>query len=100
MSADLSEEDSNVYVATKAAVQGFTEALRKAVNKEGIKVTLIEPGKVASDMSGPKEEQPEKEERLEMLKAEDIAECVYYCLAQPRRCDVVSVQIRPLMQII
>jgi NADP-dependent 3-hydroxy acid dehydrogenase YdfG len=100
MSADLREEESNVYVATKAAVQGFTEALRKAVNKEGIKVTLVEPGKVASDMSGPKEEQPEKERRLEMLKAEDIAECVYFCLAQPRRCDVVAMQIRPLMQII
>ncbi len=89
-----------MYVATKSAIQGLTEALRKAVNKEGIKVTLVEPGKVASDMTPPKEEQAEKEDRLEMLKPEDIAECVYYCLVQPARCDVVSVQIRPLMQII
>jgi NAD(P)-dependent dehydrogenase (short-subunit alcohol dehydrogenase family) len=64
MSADLREEESNVYVATKAAVQGFTEALRKAVNKEGIGVTLIEPGKVASDLTPPEEEQPEKKGSL------------------------------------
>ena len=51
-------------------------------------------------MSGPKEKQPEKEARMEMLKAEEIAECVYYCLTQPKRCAVVSVQIHPLMQII
>jgi NADP-dependent 3-hydroxy acid dehydrogenase YdfG len=100
MSADEREEGKDVYVATKAAIQGFTQALRKSVNKEGIRVTLVEPGKVASDMSGPKEEQPRKESRMEMLKAEDIAECVYYCLVQPKRCDVVSVQIRPLMQLI
>lgn len=100
MSADEREEGNDIYVATKAGVQGFTQALRKSVNKEGIRVTLVEPGKVASDMSGPKEEQPEKERKMEMLKAEDIAECVYYCLSQPKRCDVVSVQIRPLMQLI
>lgn len=51
-------------------------------------------------MTGPKEEQPEKEARMEMLKAKDIAECVYYCLTQPKRCDAVSVQTRPLMRLI
>ena len=34
----------------------------------------------------------------EMLKAEDIAACIYYCLTQPRRCDVVAVSIRPHRQ--
>jgi NADP-dependent 3-hydroxy acid dehydrogenase YdfG len=48
----------------------------------------------------PAQEQPEKEDLSEILKAEDITECVYYCLIQPKRCDVVSVQIRLLMQII
>ena len=101
MSADLREAESSVYVATKSAIQGFTEALRKTVNKDGIKVTLIEPGKVGTDMGEtPAEEQPEKERQLEMLTAEDIAECIHYCLVQPKRCAVVAVQIRPLKQII
>jgi NADP-dependent 3-hydroxy acid dehydrogenase YdfG len=44
------------------------------------------------------EEQRQKEEDLEMLKAEDIAACVLYTLTQPKRCDVVVVQIRPHLQ--
>jgi NADP-dependent 3-hydroxy acid dehydrogenase YdfG len=35
-----------------------------------------------------------------MLTAQDIAECIRYCLVQPPRCDVVVVQIRPHRQAI
>lgn len=101
MSADLREEAHSVYVATKAALQAFSEALRKTLNPEGIKVTLVEPGKVATDMVGmSKKEKQKKEEELEMLRPEDIAECIYFCLIQPKRCDVVGVQIRPHLQTI
>jgi NADP-dependent 3-hydroxy acid dehydrogenase YdfG len=96
MSADVREKGSSVYVATKSGIQGFSEALRKEVNKDGIKVTLIEPGAVGTDMQPQSpEEQRKKEERGEMLKAEDIAACIHYCLIQPWRCDVVEVRIRP-----
>ncbi len=101
MSADLREEENSVYVATKAALQGFSESLRKTLNPGGIKVTLIEPGKVATDMvemSKAKKEKKEKE--LEMLRPEDIAACVYFCLIQPKRCDVVVMQVRPHLQTI
>lgn len=101
MSADLREEENSVYVATKAAIQAFSESLRKTANPGGLKVTLIEPGKVATDMVGMDDER--KEDRihdLEMLRPEDIAACVLYCLEQPQRCDVVGVQIRPHLQII
>jgi NADP-dependent 3-hydroxy acid dehydrogenase YdfG len=99
MSADVREKGSSLYVATKAGVQGFSEALRKEVNPLGVKVSLIEPGSVGTDMQ-PAEGQALKEENLKMLKAEDIAACVLYVLSQPRRCDVVSVQIRPHLQAI
>ncbi len=99
MSADRREKGSSVYVATKAGIQGFSEALRKEVNPMGIKVTLIEPGLVGTDMQDESpEEQRKLEEKMEMLKAEDIAACVLYALTQPRRCDVVVVQIRPHLQ--
>lgn len=35
---------------------------------------------------------------VEMLKAEDIAACILYTIAQPKRCDVVMPQIRPHLQ--
>ncbi|UYQ94085.1 SDR family oxidoreductase [Chitinophaga horti] len=101
MSAEVREAGSSVYVATKSGIEGFSAALRKELNPEGIKVTLIEPGAVGTDMqpvSVP--DQREKEEKGEMLKAEDIAACVLYTLCQPKRCDVVLVQIRPHLQLI
>lgn len=99
MSADQREKGSSVYVATKAGIQGFSEALRKEVNPLGIKVTLIEPGAVGTDMQPESpEEQRRLQEKMEMLKAEDIAACILYTLTQPKRCDVVSLQIRPHQQ--
>lgn len=101
MSADVREKGSSVYVATKSGIQGFSESLRKEVNELGIKVTLVEPGAVGTDMQpSTPEEQQEKEKKLEMLKAEDIAYSVVYCLAQPPRCDVVELKIRPHLQMI
>jgi NADP-dependent 3-hydroxy acid dehydrogenase YdfG len=98
MSADVREKGSSIYVATKSGIQGFSESLRKEVNELGIKVTLIEPGAVGSDMQSDKEHHAAKADALKMLKAEDIAACVQYCLTQPKRCDIVAVSIRPHLQ--
>jgi len=101
MSADVREKDSSVYVATKSGIQGFSESLRKEVNEQGIKVTLIEPGAVGTDMqpvSVP--DQQKQQESQEMMRAEDIAYAVLYAITQPERCDVVDIKIRPHMQII
>jgi NADP-dependent 3-hydroxy acid dehydrogenase YdfG len=100
MSADEREKDSSVYVATKAGIQGFSEALRKEVNSLGIKVTLIEPGAVGTDMQSEYSpaEQRDRIEKMKMLRAEDVAACVLYTITQPKRCDVVSLQIRPHLQ--
>lgn len=101
MSADVREKGSSVYVATKSGIQGFSESLRKEVNESGIKLTLIEPGVVGTDMQpSTPEEQRQKEKDQEMLQAEDIAYSVLYCLAQPTRCDVVELKIRPHLQMI
>jgi short-subunit dehydrogenase len=101
MSAEVREAGSSVYVATKSAIQGFSAALRKEVNEMGIKVSLVEPGSTGTDMQEESpSEQREKEERGEMLTAEDVARCIEYCLTQPARCDVVVVQIRPHRQAI
>lgn len=99
MSADVREKNSSVYVATKAGIQGFSEALRKEVNPLGIKVTLIEPGSVGTDMQPQTpDEQRKLQEKMEMLKSEDIAASILYALTQPKRCDVVVIQIRPHLQ--
>jgi len=101
MSAQVRESGSSVYVATKSAIEGFAESLRKEVNEKGIKVSLIEPGAVGSDMQATTPEQErEAQSTGEMLKAQDIAVCVQYILTQPKRCDVIGIQIRPHLQLI
>ncbi len=99
MSAESREGGSSMYVATKAAIRGFSVALRKELNPHNIKVTLIEPGAVLTEMQeGLAEELCEKVEDEKMLKAKDIAEAILFCLSQQNRCDIVSLQIKPLMQ--
>lgn len=101
MSADLREPQGDIYVATKAAIQAFSESLRKTANKHNIRVSLIEPGAIDTPIQdkSPQEKQS-KREKMEMLPPQDIANCLLYVLKQPQRCDVVSVQIRPLKQLI
>jgi short-subunit dehydrogenase len=101
MSADVREQDSSVYVATKAAIQGFSEALRKELNPHHIKITLIEPGATATNMQGNDAEALKKKvKKEEMLDADDVAAAIVYSLSQPQRCNVAVVQVKPLLQII
>jgi NADP-dependent 3-hydroxy acid dehydrogenase YdfG len=101
MSAESKTPEGTVYVATKSGVRGFTASLRKEVNPDKIKVTLIEPGSVSSDMQEDSiKKQKEKIKALEMLEATDIAVSIMYVLSQPQRCNIVSLQIRPILELI
>ena len=99
LSAKARNAESNVYVATKSGIEGFTDALAKEVAEKGIRVTTIEPGKVGADFPNSKpEEQPGQQAQGEMLKTQDIAAGVLYALIQPERCAVALMQIRPAQQ--
>ena len=101
MSAKVREAQSSLYVATKAGIEGLAEALRKEINGFGIQVLLIEPGEVGTDMNPlSPEEQRAKQARLAQLKAEDIADIIFYALTRPKRVDVIEARIRPHLQLI
>jgi NADP-dependent 3-hydroxy acid dehydrogenase YdfG len=96
---------SAVYNATKWAVVGFSEALRKEAGPSNIRVTCVEPGYVRTELQGHNEhpavrqaiEQMEKEIG-DVLEAEDIAEAILYSVAQPPRVAVNELLIRPAGQ--
>lgn len=99
ISADIHAPGESVYSATKAGLAAFAETLRKEVEGRGIRVSLVEPGTVGSDMQKPSaEEQREKIAREEMLMAEDIAEAVGFILTRPTRVDIVSLRVEPRIQ--
>ncbi len=98
LSADERGGGSPVYVATRSAIQGFSESLGKSLAEDGIKVSLIEPGAVGTDMQPDKESHEQKAAEGKFLRAEDIAACVYFCLSQPKRCDVRVIKVQPHAQ--
>jgi 3-hydroxy acid dehydrogenase/malonic semialdehyde reductase len=99
LSAETRKPESAVYTATKAGIRAFAASLRKEVNESGIRVALIEPGSVGSDMiEETPEKQREKVEACEMLLAEDIARAVHFIITEPSRSDIIQMQIRPKLQ--
>lgn len=101
MSATTRDAESSGYVATKSGIQGFNEALRKELNPKNIRVMLIEPGRIATDMqSTTKHEEKKMKDNREMLTAEDIANLVLYILQLDKRIDMCEIKIKPLKQII
>src|SRR5215218_7564861 len=49
----VARSGSGAYNATKWAVNAFSEALRQEVTKQHLRVTLVEPGAVGTELAGP-----------------------------------------------
>lgn len=101
MSADVFDTRATVYVAAKCGIRGFARCLRKEANPKGVKVSVVEPGSIATDMV---DETPEEQEKMirecRMLRPEDIAEAMLYLIRQPEWCDVIELKLRPHQQLI
>ena len=95
---------SGVYNLTKFGVGAFSEALRQESVAMGVRVTLIEPGAVATELGG--HNRPEVLEQMAKafqgvtpLAAEDIAEAILYAIGQPANVSVNEVLVRPSGQV-
>lgn len=82
---------NNFYSATKWAVTGMAESLRKELVGTGVRVTLVEPGKVDTPFWQVVPDEP-------MILPEDIARAVLFAVSQPPHVDVSEVLIRPVGQ--
>ncbi len=99
ISPEIKAPGESVYAATKAGVNAFAETLRKEIADKNIKVSVIEPGSVGTDMQEcTLDEQREAIANHEMLYAEEIAEAILFALTRSARCDVVTLRIEPRMQ--
>lgn len=89
----------SVYSATKFAVIGFHDALRKELGGEGIRVSVIEPGAVWTEFGHNIDQQARRSE-LNALTPEDVAQALVYAFAQPSRVLVEEILIRPVKQVV
>jgi clavulanate-9-aldehyde reductase len=91
---------SAVYNLTKWGVGAFSEALRQEAVEMGIRVTLVEPGAVETELAG--HNRPEVLEQIRkrfggfpLLGAEDIAGAILYAIGQPQHVSVNELLVRP-----
>jgi len=101
----LAREGSGGYNASKWAVNAFSESLRQEVTARGVRVTLVEPGAVATELSDhithaeSKQRVKERVTRMRPLQSADIAAGVVYAVTQPPHVSVNEVLIRPTDQV-
>jgi NADP-dependent 3-hydroxy acid dehydrogenase YdfG len=99
----VARQNSGVYNATKFGVAAFSESLRQEVTTRHVRVSIIEPGAVMTELAS--HNRPEIIEGLranfgqtEMMRAEDIAESILFTVTRPRHVAVNEVLIRPTEQ--
>ena len=93
-----------VYSLTKWGIGAFSEALRQEAAPLGIRVTLVEPGAVATELVD--QNRPEIQQVIrgvladvESLRSEDIADAILYAISRPANVSVNEVLVRPTAQV-
>jgi NADP-dependent 3-hydroxy acid dehydrogenase YdfG len=94
---------SGVYNLTKHGVGAFSESLRQEITGRHVRVGLIEPGAVETELIS--HNRPEVREtigqrlgQVERMSAQDIADTIAYIVTRPRHVAVNEVLIRPTEQ--
>ncbi|WP_026912489.1 SDR family NAD(P)-dependent oxidoreductase [Patulibacter minatonensis] len=100
----VARSGSAVYNATKHAVGAFSEGLRQEVTERHVRVSLVEPGAVATELSdhlsdAAKERFSTRFAEVEMLRADDIADAISYLVTRPRHVAINEILIRPTEQV-
>jgi NADP-dependent 3-hydroxy acid dehydrogenase YdfG len=92
------------YAATKFGVVAFSEALRREVYQHNIRVTVIEPGAVATELRehiGHAEVQAATNawaEGMRQLQGSDVADAIVFCVSRPAHVNINEVLMRPTDQ--
>ncbi|MEH2276063.1 MAG: SDR family NAD(P)-dependent oxidoreductase [Nostoc sp.] len=101
----ITQAGISVYSASKYGVNAISEALRQEVHKHNIRVTIIEPGMVATEINNNLTDPAAKQALEALLKGvvtplqpEDIARAIAYAVTQPPHVNVNEILIRPTQQ--
>ena len=95
---------SGAYNASKWAVNAFSESLRQEVTSRGVRVVVIEPGMVATELGDhitdprAKAALQQRREQMTPMESEDIARAVLYAVTQPPHVAVNEILLRPTDQ--
>lgn len=93
------------YNMTKFGVNGFTEALRQEVTKKHVRVGVLEPGAVATELVSHNNQSVQDELAAsaaknipDPLQPEDIADSIAFMVTRPRRSSIAELWAMPTSQ--
>lgn len=94
---------SAVYSATKFGVGGFSEALRQELGRQHVRVSVVEPGSVDTELRTHNSEVVQQLivaglGDIERLQSQDIADAIGYIATRPRHVAVNEMLVRPTEQ--
>jgi NADP-dependent 3-hydroxy acid dehydrogenase YdfG len=95
---------SGIYNLTKFGVNAFTESLRQEVTARHVRVSVVEPGSVDTELRSHTREEIRnivirRNADIEPMQSEDVADAVAYIVTRPRRVAVNELLVRPTDQI-
>jgi NADP-dependent 3-hydroxy acid dehydrogenase YdfG len=99
----VARRNSGVYNLTKHGVGAFSESLRQEVTGRHVRVSLVEPGAVDTELPNHirdeiRDQMMSRLSDIERLEAEDIADAIAYIVTRPRRTAINELLIRPTEQ--
>ena len=99
----VARRGSGVYNLTKFGVGAFSESLRQEVTGRHVRVALVEPGAVTTELTSHlrpeiREQTAQRLANMERLHADDIADAITYMVTRPRRVAINEMLIRPTDQ--
>ncbi|MBV9041742.1 MAG: SDR family NAD(P)-dependent oxidoreductase [Acidimicrobiia bacterium] len=94
---------SSVYNLSKWGVGAFTESLRQEFTKRHLRISVVEPGAVRTELGSHVREEVRaaslsRFKDVEILHAEDIADAISYIITRPRRVAINELLVRPTEQ--
>ena len=101
----VARRGAGAYNASKWAVNAFSESLRQEVTGQGVRISLVEPGAVDTELNDHITDEASKQiaketyASMRALQASDVARAIRYVVTQPNHVAVNEMLIRPTDQV-
>jgi NADP-dependent 3-hydroxy acid dehydrogenase YdfG len=100
----IARAGSGVYNLTKFGVGAFSESFRQEFAKRKVRMTIVEPGAVETELTdhirdGVREQVRGRFADIQSLQSEDIADAIAYAVTRPWHVSVNEILIRPTQQV-
>jgi NADP-dependent 3-hydroxy acid dehydrogenase YdfG len=100
----VARRGAGVYNLTKHGVGAFSESLRQEFGDRRVRVSLVEPGAVITELGSHMRPEIQEQSRkrfgnMQRLTSEDIADAIEYIVTRPWHVAVNEIMIRPTEQV-